>query len=277
MLLELGGNDAMIVAEDADLERAADAAAWGAFLNAGQSCIAVERAFVARGIFDRFVALVVGRARALSQGPCPGSDVADDHDLGPVVTHRQYRRIRELVEDAVRRGASVLVGGAPAVGSPADAGRHFPPTVLTGVTRVMRVMAEVVFGPILVVTPVDSMEEAVERANDSPFGLSASIWTADRRLAGRVASLLKVGGVVVNDCLIHYMIPALPFGGLKQSGFGRSQGREGLHEFCALQTLTSHRFGPHREFQCFPYGHKHRLLKRGLRLLFRSGWAEFRR
>ena len=164
-------------------------------------------------------------------------------------------------------------GGAP----DNEADRCYPPTVLTGVTHQMRLMCQEVFGPVLPIMPVKDMIEAVALANDSRLGLAASVWTADRRLAEQIAGQLKVGGVVINDCLIHFAIPGLPFGGVGESGSGRTHGREGLWEYCATQAVVRHRFGPRREWQWFPAGSKHRLMARLARLLFRSGLlARFR-
>lgn len=278
VLLELGGNDAMLVARDADVERAARAAVWGAFLNAGQSCIAVERCYVDEQVADRFLELVVQHTAELSQGlandPNATVDVSVDHDVGPLLTAGQYHRVAELVADAVERGATVLVGGLPEK----HANLCFPPTVLSDVDHNMRLMNEETFGPVLPVMRVAHMDEAVELANDSRYGLSASIWSADVYRARWMASRLRVGGVVINDCLLHFAVAELPFGGRGESGIGRTHGREGLHEFCTTQTITQHRFGPRREFHWFPYGEKHRLMTRAIRLLFRSGFLErFRR
>ncbi|MGL5094312.1 MAG: aldehyde dehydrogenase family protein [Planctomycetia bacterium] len=268
VVTELGGNDPMLVSADADLGRAANAAVWGAFLNAGQSCIGIERCFVDRRVADSFIQQVVDATKKLSVGlaaatePPPRGD--RDHDVGPMRSAEQFERVRELVDDAVRLGAKVLTGGVPT-----DASKLlFPPTVLVDVDLRMRVMREETFGPILPILRVPDMETAVEYANDSVYGLGASVWTRDLRNGRRLAQRLNVGGVVVNDCLVHFAIPQLPFGGVKQSGFGRSQGQAGLHEFCATQTVVRHLFGPRMEFQWFPYGAKHRMIEPLLRVMY---------
>lgn len=271
VLLELGGNDAMLVAADADIERAAHAAVWGSFFNAGQSCIAVERCFVEASVADRFLRRVTELTTDLIQRPAGNLDPnGRDHDLGPIISVEQAERLTVLVHDAVDKGAVIAAGGIPS----AESRTMFPPTVLSGVMPSMRVMREEIFGPVLAVMRVASIEEAVHLANHTPMGLSASIWTKDMQRARAMAAGLEVGGVVVNDCLTHFGITELPFGGVKRSGYGRTQGREGLLEFCTTQTITRHRFGPRREIQWFPAGNKHKWLSRIARLLFRSGLRE---
>lgn len=270
LVLELGGNDAMIVAADADLERAAHAAVWGAFFNAGQSCIAVERCYVVAAVADRFIERVAALTRSLAWRPLPTAVPeanSTDGDLGPLSSAEHCRRIAALVAEALEQGACAVVGG-PAARAEGDETRY-PPTVLTGVDHTMRILREEVFGPVLPIMRVADWDEAIARANDSPLGLSASIWTADQRRARATAARLEVGGVVINDCLLHFAIAELPFGGVKGSGFGRLQGREGLLEFCATQTVSRHWFGPRREFHWFPTRGKERWLGRALRSFFR--------
>jgi succinate-semialdehyde dehydrogenase/glutarate-semialdehyde dehydrogenase len=272
LLLELGGNDPMIVAADADVERAAQAAAWGAFFNAGQSCVAIERCYVDRTIAEPFIERVVEIARGLSQGfsavtapeSLPGPDW--DHDLGPIRTAEHLAEVRELLADAIAQGAVVRCGGAPAA-----ADDHcFPPTVLTNVHHGMRIMREEVFAPLLPIMAVCNMDEAIALANDTPYGLSASIWTRNRRQAWRWAEQFHTGGVAINDCLVHFGITEIPFGGVRQSGFGRVGGREGLWEFCATQSVVEHRFGMRLPFHWFPYRDKHRWMARIARWMFGS-------
>lgn len=276
VLLELGGNDPMIVLEDADIERAANAAVWGAFLNCGQSCIAVERCYVARPIVEPFTRRVVELTRSLSQGLSAASapeklPQADwDHDVGPLASPEQFRKVRSLVEEAVEQGARVLAGGVPELPEDLDdpAKRCFPPTVLVDVDQSMTLMQQEVFGPVLPIIAFDDIDQAVTWSNDSPYGLSASVWSRDMRKAKAIADRLHAGGVVINDCLVHFAINSLPFGGVKQSGIGRSAGAHGLYEFCAVKTVTTHRIGPRIELQWFPYRSKHRLIARILRWFF---------
>lgn len=267
ILLELGGNDAMLIAADADIERAARAAVWGSFFNAGQSCIAVERCFVEAPVADAFLNRVVDLTRTLTQGNATLDPNRPDFDLGPLLLESSVARVQAMIDDAVARGATIRHGGIPNPAAPT----MFPPTVLGDVMPSMRVMQEEIFGPLLAVMRVASLEAAVTLANRTPMGLSASIWTRNNRRAQRLAADLEVGGVMVNDCMTHFGIVELPFGGVKRSGFGRTQGREGLLEFCTTQTITTHRFGPRREFQWFPAGKKYRWLQWALRVMFRSG------
>jgi acyl-CoA reductase-like NAD-dependent aldehyde dehydrogenase len=273
VVLELGGNDPMLVADDADLDRAARAAVWGAFMNAGQSCIAIERCYVARRVHTAFVARLVHHTNNLTlaaetssrSGHSPSDD--GDYDVGTLQTDQQLEKVKALVADAIANGAHVAVGGIPQ----GTGGRMFPPTVLTNVGRDMRIMQEEIFGPVLAVMEVENLSEAVRLANESRFGLGACIWSADVRGARRWAAKLHTGGVVINDCLIQFAIPDLPFGGVKESGCGRLGGREGVREFCAIQTITVNHLARFGGIQWFPYGRKHRWLAAALRLAFGTG------
>lgn len=241
--LELGGKDAAIVLEDADLERAARGIVFGGFFNAGQTCISVERVFVVRSVHEAFVAHVVGATNELRAGTDPEADV------GPMITAQQMGIVEGQVRDALSRGARALTGGARA----SVDGRVFPPTVLVDVDDSMEVMNAETFGPVLPIAAVADADEAVERANASGYGLFASVWTGDRARGLQVARRLRAGGVSVNDVLSHYSVPQLPVGGVGESGFGRRRGLEALDEMTRTRTLLSDRFGLRREPWWFPY------------------------
>jgi succinate-semialdehyde dehydrogenase/glutarate-semialdehyde dehydrogenase len=257
--LELGGKDVAIVLEDADLDRAARGVVYGAFYNAGQTCVSIERVFVVEQVYDDFVARVTELAGELRVG------TEGEYDVGPVITTEQLEVVERQLEDALARGARVTVGGERV--SPES--RLFRPTVLVDVDQSMRVLWEETFGPLLPVMPVRDEEEAVRLANVSPFGLFASVWTEDRDRGETVAEQLHAGGVSVNDTLSHYSVPGLPFGGVGESGFGRRRGIAGLEEMSRTRSVLVHRTGLSRELWWFPYSERATRLMRAL-LVYRQ-------
>ena len=231
VLLELGGKDPMIVLEDANLERAANAAVWGGFFMAGQVCMSVERVLVVESVADEFTRLVVEKTAALRVGPNDR-----ETDLGPLTTPAQLAIVERHVADAVAQGAVAATGGTRLT----DLGDLFyAPTVLTGVAPGMQVMRDETFGPVLPVCRVRDEEEALALANRSPFGLNASIWTSDLARGLRLARRVDSGCVCINDCILNAGDPELPFGGVKQSGLGtRHGGIDGIRAFtrpCAVR------------------------------------------
>ncbi len=222
VLLELGGKDPAIVCRDADLDRAARGIVWGAFVNAGQTCASVERVYVERPVAEAFLARVVAETRRLRVGdPARG-----EAEVGPLTLERQRQIVEAHVNDAVAKGARALTGGARQPGP----GFFYPPTVLTDVDHAMEVMREETFGPVLPVMAVDSLEEAIRLANDSPYGLTASAWTRSDETARRLQRELVAGIVSVNDHMSSFGEPTAPWGGVKWSGIGRTHGQLGLRE-----------------------------------------------
>jgi succinate-semialdehyde dehydrogenase/glutarate-semialdehyde dehydrogenase len=225
-VLELGGKDPMIVLPDADIEHAIAGALWGGFANAGQTCSGIERVYVLREVSDRFIEGVVRGAQGLSIGDPMGWDT----EIGPMVSHEQFELVRELVDDAVAAGASLRCGGPVAQAPAGCEGDFYAPTVLTGVTHDMRIMREEIFGPVLPVIVVDSEDEAVAMANDSVFGLGASVWTSDRSKGERIARELESGMVWINDHMFSHGACQCSWGGVKESGLGRTHSKFGLYE-----------------------------------------------
>ena len=224
-VLALGGKDPMIVLEDADIEHAAAGALWGGFANAGQSCAGIERAYVMREVSERFIAALAAGAQRLRIG----NPLSWDTEIGPLSSREQFEHVRCLVDEAVAAGAELRCGG-PVEAPPGLSGSYFGPAVLTGVTRDMRIMREEILGPVLAVAIVESEDEAVALANDSPFGLGASVWTSDRCKGELFARELEAGMVWINDHMFSHAACQCPWGGTKDSGLGRTQSRFGLYE-----------------------------------------------
>jgi succinate-semialdehyde dehydrogenase/glutarate-semialdehyde dehydrogenase len=225
-VLELGGKDAMVVLADADIDHAVAGALWGGFANAGQTCSGIERVYVLREVADRFIDAVVAGAQQLRLGDPLGWET----EIGPMVTQEQCQIVSELVDDAVRGGAMLRCGGPVESPSGLEAGSFYAPAVLTGVTHGMRIMREEIFGPVLPIVIVESEDEAVRLANDSDFGLGASVWTRDRAKGERMASELEAGMVWVNDHMFSHGACQCSWGGIKQSGIGRTHSKFGLYE-----------------------------------------------
>jgi len=224
-VLELGGKDPMLVLADASVSNAVSGALWGGFANAGQTCSGIERVYVAREVAERFVDELVEGAQALRVGDPmdPGTEI------GPMISREQFELVRELVDDAVAAGAELRCGGPRDVAECPE-GEFFGPAVLTGVTHDMRIMREEIFGPVLCVMTTRSEDEAIELANDSEFGLGASVWTLDRGRGERIARRIESGMVWINDHLYSRGARSFSWGVVKDSGLGRSHSKFGFYE-----------------------------------------------
>lgn len=249
--LELGGKDAAIVLEDADLDRAANGIAYGAFFNAGQTCLSIERVFAVAPVHDELVERLAAIARKLRAG------TEGEYDIGPITTPTQLRIVEDQLEDALLRGARVVAGGQRLE----DGSNVFLPTVIADVDASMKVMWEETFGPLLPVVRVRDEEEALRLVNVNPFGFAASVWTEDRERGEMLGEQLRAGIVSVNDVMSHYAVPGLPVGGSGESGYGRRRGVAGLEELTRSRSVVIHRTGLSRELWWFPYN------KKGLRLI----------
>jgi acyl-CoA reductase-like NAD-dependent aldehyde dehydrogenase len=228
--LELGGKDPAIVFEDVDLEKTANGLVWGAFTNAGQSCTSIERCYIHSLIFETLTEKIVALTKQLR----PANPDCEDceADVGSMTARFQLEVVEEQVNDAVTKGAKILCGGAPLKGS-----QVYPPTVIVDVNHKMALMTEETFGPVLPLVRFSMEEEVIAMANDSEYGLSASVWCKDLKRAERVAAALNVGNVSINNHMLTEANPALPFGGIKNSGFGRYKGDAGLHTFSNIKSV----------------------------------------
>jgi acyl-CoA reductase-like NAD-dependent aldehyde dehydrogenase len=263
--LELGGKDPMIVLADANIERAANGAVHYSMQNGGQTCISVERVYVEEPVYDEFVSKVEEKMRALRQG-IPGA--AGSVDMGAITSPPQVDLIDGHVKDAVAKGARVVVGGKRGDG----AGDFYEPTLLVDVDHSMECMMEETFGPTLPVMKVRDADEAVRLANDSPYGLQASVWTKDAAKGEQVARQVEAGAVCVNDAQINYVALELPMGGWKSSGLGSRHGANGIRKYTKQQTLLVTRLAPKRDLHMLPYkGRTTKLVGRFLKLLYGRG------
>ena len=264
VLLELGGKDPMIVLADADLDRAAHAAAWGGCMMSGQVCMSIERVYVEAPVALEFTSKLVERMRPLRVGP-NGPDA--EIDYGAFTSPRQIEIVERHIEDAIAKGATLAYGGKRIGDGP---GHFLEPTVLTGVNHTMRIMREESFGPVVPVMAVRDVDEAVRLANDSEYGLNASVWTRDVARGQAVAERIESGNACVNECLVSAGVPRLPFGGVKQSGVGtRHGGAEGVRQFCVPQSQLVDGSKRTRERTWFPYSTRTaRTLERMIGVLF---------
>jgi succinate-semialdehyde dehydrogenase/glutarate-semialdehyde dehydrogenase len=264
-VMELGGKAPLIACADCDLERTARAIVYGGFANAGQVCISVERVYAHRDVYDALVSRVTALVRELRVG----DPAKDFFDVGAITFARQIEIAERHIDDAVKKGAELVAGGHRKAGP----GQFFEPTVLAGCNETMTVMNEEIFGPIVPVQKVDSEEDAVRLANDSPFGLNAYVFTRDRGKGRRLAERIQAGSVVVNDVLVNYGLPEAPFGGIKQSGFGRVHGDDALRDMAERRHVNYDLFAaPAKDPLWYPYTPRSlQWMERGLRAFFSGG------
>ncbi len=250
--LELGGKDPMIVLADADLDRAANAAAWGGMFNSGQVCMSVERIYVEEPAYDDFVAKLTAEVGKLRQG---ADGRSFGKDVGAMTSPNQIGIVEDHVSDALENGAKALSGGRRVPGS----GDYFEPTVLVDVDHSMKVMRDETFGPVVGVMKVRDAEEALRLANDSRYGLSGSVF-GEKERAEKVARRVECGAVNVNDVLINYFAMDVPMGGWKESGIGYRHGEPGIKKYCRSESLVITRLGGKRELSWYPYTRARRSL-----------------
>src|SRR3954470_1331940 len=229
--LELGGKDPMILLSDADIERAANAAAYYSMQNGGQTCISIERVYVEEAVYDEFVSKVTEKVRALRQGDPSGGP--GSVDVGAVTFPPQYDIVDKHVQDALSKGARAVTGGK----GRREHGMYYEPTVLVDVDHTMEAMTEETFGPTLPIMKVADAEEAIRLANDSPYGLAASVFSKDTARAEAIARRVESGAVVINDAMLNYSALELPMGGWKASGLGSRHGAGGIRKYCRQQSL----------------------------------------
>ncbi|KAI9010207.1 Aldehyde/histidinol dehydrogenase [Hyaloraphidium curvatum] len=242
VVLELGGKDAAVVFDDADLGQVFNVTMRGVFQNAGQNCIGIERVLVQRGVYDKFVAEIEGRISKLRQGAPLGFGLGEDEvDVGAMVLPHSLDRIQELVDDAVKSGARLLVGGKRTVHLRWPKGQYYPPTLLVDVTPAMRIAQEEVFGPIYAIMPFTDEADAVRITNSTPFGLNGAVFTLDLAKGRRVLEATRTGMCNLNDFAVNYLCQSLPFGGVGGSGFDRFAGEEGVRGGCYARAVTEDR------------------------------------
>ena len=265
VVLELGGKDPMIVCEDAPFERTTKGAVWGAFMNCGQVCASVERLYVVEPIAERFIAAVVDEVKKLRVGAPSGCTT----DVGPLSNANQLRVVAEHVADAVSKGARILAGGQKRE----DLGGYFfEPTVLVDVNNSMKVMTEETFGPVLPIMVVKDEEEAIREANNSRYGLLASVWTKDNEHGRRIARRIEAGTVVINDALYTHGAAQTPWFGVKESGSGVTHGKAGLLEFVRMKHVNWDLLTMKSNWWWFPYTEKwYERFKTLMKVLYKWG------
>jgi acyl-CoA reductase-like NAD-dependent aldehyde dehydrogenase len=264
--LELGGKDPMIVLADADVERAANSAVYASMQNGGQTCVSIERVYVEAPIYDDFVDRVARKVSALRQGVPDGPGSVD---VGAMTFAPQLDVVSRHVEEARAAGARVLVGGRA---SHQQGGRFYAPTVLADVDHSMSCMTEETFGPTVAIMRVSDADEAVRLANDSPYGLAASVFGRDVARAEQVARRIEAGAACVNDAQLNYFALELPMGGWKESGMGSRHGAPGMRKYCRQQSLLITRLAPKREIHMFPYrARTTKLIAQALKLFYGRG------
>jgi len=251
VVLELGGKDSMLVLDDADVDVASSAAVWGAFVNAGQACLSVERCYVHRSLYEAFAKACAEKTGKLRVG----NGMSAETDVGPMIRERQVQIVESHVVDAKARGAQVLSGGTrlSQLGS-----NFYAPTVLMNVTHAMRIMREETFGPVLPIMAFDDEDEAMRLANDSEYGLASSVWTRSAKRGERLARGIHAGTVMVNDVVSCFGISEAPHGGVKASGVGRTHGRFGLEEMVRLKYLDTDRLPGMKKVWWYGYGESFR-------------------
>ncbi|MCJ7579655.1 MAG: aldehyde dehydrogenase family protein [Candidatus Aminicenantes bacterium] len=271
VVLELGGKDPMIVLEDADLDRAARGAVWGAFTNCGQVCSSIERVYVQQSVAPEFIDKVV----ALSKNIRVGDPLKPGTDVGPLAVPAQMDIVEGHIQEAKEKGAHILVGGEKVKDVQ---GYYFKPTVLTHVDHSMKIMTEETFGPILPIMTVSDAEEAVALANDSAYGLTASVWTRNKKLASQLSKRLHVGSVTINDHLFSFVEPGALWGGVKNTGIGRSHGPYGILELVNIKYISYDFSKKRTQLWWFPYGEDlFQLLKISANVFHHNRfWGKFR-
>ena len=244
VILELGGKDPMIFQETVDLKEVVPFVLRGCFQNCGQNCVGVERVFVYEGIYDDFVKMIEPRVAALRQGGALETCGNDANvDCGAMVMDEQIDLIQALVDDAVKKGATLHCGGKRNTSEKCKNGQFYEPTMLSGVTPDMKIFQEELFGPVMTIikVPKNSDEECLKMVNGSCFGLGSSVYGADQERALKLGRQLKSGMLTVNDFASNYLVQSLPFGGCKDSGFGRFAGIEGLQALCLERSIATDR------------------------------------
>lgn len=272
--LELGGKDPSIVFDDVNLERTVNGVMWGGFTTGGQSCTSIERLYVQEGIYDEFVAMIVDKTKKLRPSHEKRNiEDPEDCDVGCITTAFQVEIIESHIKDAVEKGAKVLCGGSREGNS-----RHFPPTIVVDVDHTMLIMTEETFGPVIPIMKFKTEEGAIKLGNDSPYGLSASVWSKDLKRCERVARALVTGNVSINNHMLTEGNPHLPFGGVKDSGFGRYKGDAGLLTFSNSKSILIDKQSKLIEPHWYPFtATKYRMLTDIVTSFFskKKNWVKF--
>jgi aldehyde dehydrogenase (NAD+) len=244
--LELGGKDPMIVFEDSNIKRAVAGAVWGGLTNLGQSCTSVERIYVQKSIYEDFKKELIKQVQAIKQE----TDQDGDADVGSMTTDFQLTIIKKQLEDAKNKKAEIISVHWD------EESKLIPPAIIDNVSEGMEFMKDETFGPLLPILPFTTEDEVISLANNSPYGLSASVWSKDLKRADRVARAIVTGNVSINNVMLTEGNPALPFGGIKNSGFGRYKGETGLHNFCNVKSVLIDKDSSNIETNWFPYTRK---------------------